>query len=159
MDLPCTSPEDEQVEKVMSKSQHGLSVNEHRFWKECITNLTADIPLKVDFDEGEILKSPRDRLETLVDKSSMMVSMYERRTSVPTQETYRQARLILEALGIPCIVVADAHEAEALASSIVLAGHADYVMSEDTVFIYHLFFAHTNKWWNRSRTYLFMKHP
>ena len=119
----------------MSKSQYGLTVNENKFWKDCMTTLaqTVDASLDGTVGESKFTKSPCDQLESLVDKSSMMVSMYERRTNVPTQETYRQARQILEALGIPCIEVADAYEAEAVASSMVLAGLADYVVSEDTV--------------------------
>lgn len=127
------SPEDDQVEKVMSKSQYGLTVNESKFWKDCITTLTGDSPLKTPLGEREGIESPHHQLETLVDKSSVMADMYERRTNVPTQETYSQARQILKALGIPCIEVVDAYEAEALASSMVLAGLADYVVSEDTV--------------------------
>lgn len=124
------SQEDDQVDKVMSKSQYGLTVNESKFWKDCITTLTSDSP---PLGEREGTESPRLQLETMVDRSSVMVSMYERRTNVPTQETYSQARQILKALGIPCIEVVDAYEAEALASSMVLAGLADYVVSEDTV--------------------------
>ena len=127
------SPEDDQAEKVMSKSQYGLTVNESKFWKNCITTLTSVAPLETPLGETKGTKSPGDQLESLVDRSSIMASMYERRTNLPTQETYSQARQILEALGIPCIEVVDAYEAEALASSMVLAGLADYVVSEDTV--------------------------
>jgi flap endonuclease-1 len=142
LDLSSLSREDEQVEKVMSKSQCGLTVNESTFWKGCITKLTRDTSALGE--SAEITESPRDQLESLVDKSSVMVSMYERRTNVPTRETYKQSRQILEALGIPCIEVTDGFEAEALASSMVLGGLADYVVSEDTVRLPSFFPSFTN---------------
>jgi flap endonuclease-1 len=124
--------EDEQMEKVMSKSQYDLTVEENRFWKDCISTLQSDVTPHLDV----VPRNTQDQLNPLVDKSFVMASMYERRTNVPTQETYRQARYILEALGIPCIEVNGAYEAEAMASSMVLAGLADHVVSEDTVCIF-----------------------
>jgi hypothetical protein len=117
----------------MSKSQYGLTVNESKFWKNCMATLTGDKPLEAPVGESERTDSPGEQLESLVDRSSIMTTMYERRTNLPTKETYSQVRQILRALGIPCIKVVDAYEAEALASSMVLAGLADYVVSEDTV--------------------------
>lgn len=135
----ATGMEDERVEKVLSKSQYDLTVNENKFWKDCMSTLRSDVtPLYPPL--GAAPENAQDRLNSLVDKSFVMASMYERRTNVPTRETYRQARYILEALGIPCMEVNGAYEAEAIASSMVLAGLADYVVSEDTVCMpYHAF--------------------
>jgi flap endonuclease-1 len=44
-----------------------------------------------------------------------------------------EAREILEAMGVPCFQVQGEHEGEGVASSLVLQGMADYVVSEDTV--------------------------
>jgi len=133
--FPGSSPssaEDEREEKVLSKAQYEITVKESKFWTDCITSLTSDVPALLAEENG-LLKHSEGQLDTLLDKSYTMASMYERRTNIPTQETYREAKCILKAMGIPCIEVNGAYEAEALASSMVLAGLADYVVSEDTV--------------------------
>ena len=128
----ATNAEEERIEKVLSKSQYEITVKESKFWNDCITSLTSDAPALLVEENGS-LRNLQGQLDTLLDKSYMMASMYERRADIPTQETYREAKYILEAMGIPCIEVNGAYEAEALASSMVLAGLADYVVSEDTV--------------------------
>jgi len=51
--------------------------------------------------------------------------------------TYEESKDILRAMGVPCVESTGPYEAEALASSLVLNGCADYVASEDTdVLIY-----------------------
>lgn len=129
---PPTNIDDEREENVLSKAQYEITVKESNFWNDCITSLTSDAPALL-VEENGLLRHSQGQLDSLLDKSYMMASMYERRTNIPTQETYREAKCILEAMGIPCIDVNGAYEAEALASSMVLAGLADYVVSEDTV--------------------------
>lgn len=74
-----------------------------------------------------------ERSAQLEEQSSRMVSSLLRRSNAPTGATYAESRLILEAMGVPCIQSSIPFEAEALASSLVLNGLADFVGSEDTV--------------------------
>ncbi|OCH86804.1 PIN domain-like protein [Obba rivulosa] len=105
------------TEYVMSKTQAQLTAEEGVIW----ARLAA-----ADAD------AVHTELAALEEKSTLMSESYRRRTSPPTQETYEQCREILEAMGVPCIVSDGPYEAEALASALVLQGHADYVASEDT---------------------------
>ncbi|KAG8681610.1 hypothetical protein FRC09_017361 [Ceratobasidium sp. 395] len=61
-----------------------------------------------------------------------MVASLMRRANPPTTATYTESRLILEAMGVPCIESPMHYEAEALASSLVISGLADLVGSEDS---------------------------
>jgi flap endonuclease-1 len=49
----------------------------------------------------------------------------------------------MRALGVPGLDSAGAYEAEALATSLVINGHADYVASEDMVRLTYLLFIWT----------------
>jgi len=71
-------------------------------------------------------------LEKLSRTSDIMTASFERRMNPPTRQTFRECKEILRAMGIPYMESSGAHEAEALASSMVLQGLADYVASEDT---------------------------
>jgi flap endonuclease-1 len=62
-----------------------------------------------------------------------MVQSLLRRSNPPTEITYEESKSVLHAMGVPCIESTGPYEAEALASSLVLNGCADYVASEDTV--------------------------
>ncbi|KAH7340650.1 PIN domain-like protein [Rhizoctonia solani] len=68
----------------------------------------------------------------LEEQSGLMFASLVRRSNAPTALTYAESRLILEAMGIPCIQSDFPYEAEALACSLVLNGLADFVGSEDT---------------------------
>ena len=122
--LPSTIIDDE-TEYAMTKAQHQLAVEEHNLWDQLATSL-ASPPLVLS---GLI----EEELGTLVDRSHTMSISFQRRTNFPNSDTYRESKEILTAMGIPCIDAAGAIEAEALASSMVLGGLADYVASEDTV--------------------------
>lgn len=76
---------------------------------------------------------PSATLVSLTEKSSLISESYKRRAHPATAETYAESKELLQAMGVPCIDVDGAYEAEALASSLVLNGVADYVASEDTV--------------------------
>ncbi|QRV86376.1 XPG i-region domain-containing protein [Ceratobasidium sp. AG-Ba] len=69
---------------------------------------------------------------SLEEQSGHMVASLTRRANPPSNSTYTESRLILEAMGVPCIESPMHYEAEALASSIVINGLADFVGSEDT---------------------------
>jgi len=121
-------PTDVQVQAAMSKTQHQLAVEEGKFWEKLM-----DPDEVVDHDES----TTASILAFLREKSSFMVQSYLRRNNPPTVITYDESKNILEAMGVPCIESTGAYEAEALASSLVLNGCADYVASEDTVRIWH----------------------
>ncbi|KZT69944.1 PIN domain-like protein [Daedalea quercina L-15889] len=106
----------------MSRRQNELTSEEGEFWEHL-----ADVrPTELGTDAVE------QELATLAEKSNVISQSYERRTHPPTAETYEESKEILRAMGVPCIESTGPFEAEALASSLVLNGYADYVASEDT---------------------------
>ena len=123
----AVDPADVQVQAAMSKTQHQLAIEEGKFWEKLM-----DPEEVVDHDESTTTAI----LAFLREKSSFMVQSYLRRNNPPTVVTYDESKNILDAMGVPCIESTGAYEAEALASSLVLNGCADYVASEDTVRIW-----------------------
>ena len=117
-------PADVQVQAAMSKTQYQLTVEEGKLWEKL-----TDPDEVVDYDESTVAAI----LAFLREKSSFMVQSYLRRNNPPTEITYNESKNILHAMGVPCIESTGPYEAEALASSLVLNGCADYVASEDTV--------------------------
>ena len=83
--------------------------------------------------------SPID-LSSLIEKSQLLSDSYQRRSNTPTSTTYEECKMIIKAMGTPCITCDGPYEAEALASSLVHNGKADFVASEDTVRQYTEFF-------------------
>ncbi|KAG6808507.1 hypothetical protein H0H93_016838, partial [Arthromyces matolae] len=116
--IPAVGDPDTQAEIVMTKAQYRLTLEEGRFWDDFATETSGS-------------KLP-DTLEKLVRTSDLMSASFERRMNPPTAQTYTESKEILQAMGVPCLETLGAYEAEALASSLVLNGHADYVISEDT---------------------------
>ncbi|KAL6306341.1 PIN domain-like protein [Sparassis latifolia] len=114
----AASAADAQAEYAMSKTQHQLMLDEGQLWAHLA---------EADLGDAEITA-----VAALTHKSSIISESYKRRTHPPTIETYTESREILEALGVPCIEPTGPFEAEALASSLVINGYADYVASEDT---------------------------
>lgn len=145
--LGSVDPTDIQV--AMSKTQHRLTVEEGKLWE----SLTDPEEL-LDHDE-----SPTETLlASLREKSCFMVQSLLRRSNPPTEITYEESKSVLHAMGVPCIETSGPYEAEALASSLVLNGCADYVASEDTVcwaLSLILFFAHRASLY---RTFWSMEH-
>ncbi|KAF9019682.1 PIN domain-like protein [Hymenopellis radicata] len=118
--VPSTSDDPEvRTEYMMSKGQYQLVLDENRLWDRLR-------------DGYQTVDTVTEALQTVYDKSSCMSDSYARRTNPPTTKTYAECREIIEAMGIPCIESEGAYEAEALASSLVINGLADYVASEDT---------------------------
>lgn len=141
---------DAQEDLVLSKTQCELTLEEGKVWDEFtlatskpmeITTLPPSLPpgtsgpttLALD---NFILSAVEDRLDALTNRSEVVADSYQRRMCVPTKNTYSESREILEAMGVPCYEIEGEHEGEALASSLVLRGLADYVVSEDSVRIY-----------------------
>ena len=117
-------PADAQVQAAMSRTQYQLTLEEGRLWDKLM-----DPDEAIDPDESPTVCI----LMSLREKSSFMVQSYHRRNNPPTESTYKESKNILHAMGVPCIESTGPYEAEALASSLVLNGCADYVASEDTV--------------------------
>ena len=111
-----------QTEYAMSRHQLQLTVEEGKIWDELVEPVITPSNITMDVS-----------LASLEEKSHLMSQSYEKRTNPPTVQTYEESKEIIKALGVPCMEVAGAFEAEALAASLVLNGHADYVVSEDTV--------------------------
>ena len=122
--FPSTDP-DSQAEIVATKAQYQLTVEEGDFWDKFASAEASSEP-ELTADEEEALMS-------LTRTSEMMSDSFQRRMNPPTYEIYNECKEILRAMGLPCIDTAGAFEAEALASSMVLGGLADFVASEDTV--------------------------
>lgn len=82
---------------------------------------------------------PSTTISDLANRSQFLSESYERRSKAPSAETYEESKGILRAMGVPYIECDGPYEAEALASSLVIRGHAHYVASEDTVwmFVFH----------------------
>ncbi|KAI0631087.1 PIN domain-like protein [Trametes polyzona] len=114
--------EDAKLEGALSKSQHGLTLDEGRLWNALANTENPE-------DAEDIVKCLVEELES---KSALLSESYARRTHGPTYETYAQSKEILHAMGVPCIEPSGPYEAEALAASLVINGYADYVASEDT---------------------------
>jgi flap endonuclease-1 len=122
------SDPDTQTEIVMTKAQYQLTLDEKLFWEQLVSSPS----IIMDSSEEEF-SSAVETLVNLTHTSNMMSESYERRTNPPTAQTYEESRGIIQAMGVPCVDSVGPFEAEALASSIVLSGLADYVASEDTV--------------------------
>ncbi|XP_006463325.1 hypothetical protein AGABI2DRAFT_225025 [Agaricus bisporus var. bisporus H97] len=125
--LSLTEEMDNQEEElVLSKTQCELTLEEEKVWDE-LTLATSPV-----VESAPIPAAAEDRLHVLASRSESIADSYQRRTYVPTKTTYMESREILEAMGIPCYEIQGEHEGEGVASSLVLQGMADYVVSEDT---------------------------
>lgn len=122
-ELASAEPEDTPVLYAMSKLQHELAIDEGQVW----VGIHGMIATDAEDDKYTSV------LQALEERSAYMSQSYERRNNPPTAETYAECRLILEAMGVPCIEATGPYEAEAVASSIVVNGYGDYVVSEDSV--------------------------
>ena len=131
----------------MSKAQNQLTTDETKLWGEISSSMSKyakPFPLSAKLSVSSAVPpldfpiSTINDINTLTDKSFVMSTSFLRRTATPTDKTYEESKEILQAMGIPCIHAADATEAEALASAIVLEGLADFVATEDTVRKQHL---------------------
>jgi len=122
--LPRPEEQDDEtrVTQELSQAQRRLVVEEERIWK-----LLSEVTSEGETEDVSFLA------RELEDKSAKILTSYERRKNPPTGEVYDQSRIILQAMGVPCIDAMGGVEGEALAAAIVRDGLADYVASEDTV--------------------------
>ena len=148
----------DQMDYVMSRHQLQLTVDEGKVWDELVGDassltepgsrsectptsptpspLTGYEPSTNLFAEPELSTfedTAQATLISLAKKSSVISESYGRRNNPPTAQTYEECKEIIRAMGVPCLDSAGPYEAEALAASLVINGHADYVASEDTV--------------------------
>jgi len=123
--LPRPEEQDDEtrVTQELSQAQRRLVMEEGRIWNR-LSEVTSE-------EEAEVDVSFLAR--ELEDRSGKILTSYERRNNPPTGEVYEQSRIILQAMGVPCIDAKGGVEGEALAAAIVRDGLADYVASEDTV--------------------------
>ena len=123
--LPRPEEQDDEtkVTQELSQAQRRLVVEEECIWKR-LSEVASE-----EEAEGGVSSLARE----LEDKSAKILTSYERRKNPPTCEVYSQSRIILQAMGVPCIDTEGGVEGEALAAAIVRDGLADYVVSEDTV--------------------------
>ena len=154
---------DDQAEYVMSKHQLQLTLDEGKVWDELVhRDVKGDLARPPIFFSPAFLDAPeetvQDDLNSLEERSSQISQSYDKRSNPPTLETYEECKEIIKAMGVPCVESVGAHEAEALAASLVLNGHADYVASEDTV---RYLMATSSPFTNipRDRTCWYTKHP
>lgn len=128
-DRDITGPDMDEARQdtTMSRTQAALTVAESKIWEEINASGAPAIEA--------IQASVREGLAELESKSVAMSASLDRRINAPTEQTYKECKEILCALGTPCVESTGAFEAEALASSLVAHGYADYVASEDTVMI------------------------
>lgn len=122
------SDPDTQAEVVMTKAQYQLTLDERNLWEQLVSSPS----IISNSSEDEFSSAVEMTLANLTNTSNVMSESYQRRTSPPTAQTYEESKTIIQAMGVPCIDSIGPFEAEALASSIVLSGLADYVASEDT---------------------------
>ncbi|KAL5507352.1 hypothetical protein ACEPAH_6808 [Sanghuangporus vaninii] len=104
-----------------SRKQLSLSYDENLLWNK-IPSLIA---------HPRFLRTP-PLLVNLLQRCKILCESYKKRASPPTEETYKESRMILEALGVPCIESRSQYEAEGLAAALVRRGLAHFVASEDT---------------------------
>ncbi|KAJ4490164.1 PIN domain-like protein [Lentinula aciculospora] len=132
--------EEDAVQKVyeMSKRQSQLTLQEGQFWDNLTTTLGLEPEVAPRGDSSSHnVDDHYKMLQELTHKSNLISESYRISAHHPTSQTYAESKEILKAMGVPCVDCDGPFEAEALASSLVLNGYADYVASEDTdVIIY-----------------------
>ncbi|KAH0826636.1 PIN domain-like protein [Lanmaoa asiatica] len=112
---------DARIEYAMSKHQLQMTFDEGHIWNFLLGPSSDVPPLETE-----------SALMTLAERSTVISQSYQRRNNSPTTQTYDECKELLRAMGVPCIESSGPFEAEALACALVIHGHADYVVSEDT---------------------------
>lgn len=119
---PEEQEDETKITQELSQAQRRLVTEEESIWKRLLEVVSKE------GTEDNVSFLARE----LEDKSAKILTSYERRNNPPTSEVYGQCRVILQAMGVPCIDSDGGVEGEALAAAIVRDGLADYVASEDT---------------------------
>ena len=119
---PEEQDDETKITQELSQAQRQLVTEEESIWKL----------LSEGTSEEETEEDVSFLARELEDKSAKILTSYERRNHPPTGKVYGQCKIILQAMGVPCIDSNGGVEGEALAAAIVRDGLADYVASEDT---------------------------
>ncbi|KAG2008412.1 flap endonuclease-1 [Coprinopsis cinerea AmutBmut pab1-1] len=112
---------------MLTKAQSQLSVMERDLWFQM-----SSLSLDAVHQDPDHFKDIVARSSLLLDKSCKMSVSFKRRCNLPNTDTYNESKDIIRAMGVPIIDAPLETEGEGLASSIVLHGDADFVVSEDT---------------------------
>jgi hypothetical protein len=114
------NPEQTQLEMVMTKAQQDIIAREGQIWESLSP-------------QSEELDTAMASISLLATRSAAISQSYLRRAEFPTEQTFLETKLMVEAMGVPWIESMAPYEAEGMAASLVRNGLADYVASEDTV--------------------------
>ena len=82
---------------------------------------------------AQFVEQAEETFHNVEQRSGAIAASYKRRINGPTDQTYREAQSLLQAMGVPVVITEGGEEAEAVASALVLEGSGDYVATEDTV--------------------------
>ena len=104
----------------LSRAQHSIVVEEGSIWGS----------LSAETDDIDAAIRAADELAS---RSEAISRSYGRKAELPTEQTFSEIKILIEAMGVAVIASQGPFEAEGLASSMVKHGLADYVASEDTV--------------------------
>ena len=128
--LPRPEEQDDEtkVTQGLSQAQRLLVAEEEWIWK-CLLEAASEEETTKEKNVEDVSVLARE----LENKSAKILTSYERHKNPPPCEVYYQSRIVLQAMGVPCINAEGGIEGEALASAIVRDGLANVVASEDTV--------------------------
>jgi hypothetical protein len=145
----ATSEEDsDRTNYAMTRNQLRLTLEEGQLWDSLLTPLSSSSQT-----------TTKTSLTLLSERSNLMLESFQRRVNPATRQTYEESKAMLKVMGIPCVDATGPFEAEALASSLVINGFADYVASEDTVCTDLYQFNINTHWDIWHRMSWFTKHP
>jgi hypothetical protein len=99
---------------------------------------------------AQFVEQAEETFHHVEQRSEAIAASYKRRMDAPTDRTYREARSLLQAMGVPVVVTEGGEEAEAVASALVLEGTGDYVATEDTVSDLYFMKASLTGWFRMS---------
>lgn len=128
-------------EPVVPGNMRGLDINSDIEGTELAVSLTrsqrevaeGERNVWTALSKGNELSELAPGLSDLANRSELISRSYRRTAELPSENTFVESKVMIEAMGVPWIESEPDFEAEAVASSLVLHGLADYVGSEDTV--------------------------
>ncbi|KTW30165.1 hypothetical protein T552_04074 [Pneumocystis carinii B80] len=94
--------------------------------------LASELSTLVNLLDPHISYMVRDNLERQQMSMNMLIEKLSRRLSAPTWKQINQTKTIFKILGMTVLTSPPGYEAEAVASSLVNNGIADFVVTEDT---------------------------
>ncbi|KAF7325899.1 hypothetical protein MKEN_00440700 [Mycena kentingensis (nom. inval.)] len=110
-----SSPGSQTVKESRSSRQRTLTADETDFWEDLGSGSNTGV-----------------NLDVLAERADGLFQAYLSKSKTLGWPNLKRAVRLLRAMGVPCLFSDETYEAEAMAASIVRAGLADYVASEDT---------------------------